>query len=98
MSYGPTTCDQKDPLTMPNEKLTERLNSLKTVVVTGATTGIGLETTRMLAQTGEYRILCIGRSTSALEGALKELGPLAEVVTPFVCELSKPSEIQKLGE
>jgi NAD(P)-dependent dehydrogenase (short-subunit alcohol dehydrogenase family) len=73
-------------------------SSLKNVVITGATTGIGLEATRQLVRSGEYRVLAVGRTQSAIDNALKELGALAESVVPFVSELSDPSEIQKLSE
>jgi meso-butanediol dehydrogenase/(S,S)-butanediol dehydrogenase/diacetyl reductase len=72
--------------------------SLRNVVITGATTGIGLETTRQLIRSGEYRVLAVGRNQAALDSALKNLGPLAEFVLPFVAELSDPQEVQKLAE
>jgi hypothetical protein len=62
----------------------------KTFLVTGSTSGIGLETVRVLAQRGA-RILATGRSK---EKVLTALGRMPGVFVPLACELSDPSSVR----
>lgn len=73
--------------------------NLRPILITGAATGIGLETTRKLIQSGEYQVIGIVRdSTQAAE-----LQALADPAAPtklsvFSCDLKDAREIQKLYE
>ena len=71
----------------------------KTILVTGSTDGIGLETARRLASLG-HRVLLHGRSPSKLESAEEQLASLPEKgrVESFVADLSDPSEVDALAD
>src|SRR6478735_5562391 len=62
----------------------------KSFLVTGSTSGIGLETVRVLAQRGA-RVFATGRSR---EKVLSALGRMPGVFIPLACELSEPSSVR----
>jgi len=62
----------------------------KTYLVTGSTSGIGLETVRVLAQRGA-RIIATGRSK---EKVLTALDRMPGVFIPLACELSDPASVR----
>jgi WW domain-containing oxidoreductase len=62
----------------------------KTFLVTGSTSGIGLETVRVLAQRGA-RIFAAGRSKDKV---LTALGRMPGVFIPLACELSEPGSVR----
>lgn len=62
----------------------------KNFLVTGSTSGLGLETVRVLAQRGA-RIFAAGRSK---EKVLSALGRMPGVFIPLECELSEPSSVR----
>lgn len=67
----------------------------KTILITGATDGIGLETARMLVSQG-HQVLLHGRNPqklSAVENELSEL-PGAEQVESYVADLSNMEEVE----
>lgn len=66
----------------------------KTILITGATDGIGLLTARKLAEAG-HNILVHGRSAPKMGAALSEIGGNA---TPFLADLSDLSAVEKLAE
>ena len=63
----------------------------KNIVLTGASSGIGLETLRLLAQGEGNRILAVARRTEKLEG-------MAENVVPFSCDVSSAEGIEAIFE
>lgn len=63
----------------------------KSILITGGSSGIGLELAKNLAGKGNKVIIC-GRSAEKLQAAV-----LSEPrLLPFVCDVSDPEEIQKL--
>ena len=62
----------------------------KNFLVTGSTSGIGLETVRVLAQRGA-RVFATGRSKDKVVSAL---GRMPGVVVPLECELSEPKSVR----
>lgn len=60
----------------------------KRVLVTGATSGIGLETTRLLASLGASVAAC-GRRTERLDAVISE--GLRGTIVPIVCNLDDPA-------
>lgn len=67
-----------------------------TVLLTGATDGIGLETARHLAATG-HRVLLHGRNATKLDGVRTELAQAGADVDSFVADLSRLSEVDALA-
>lgn len=67
---------------------------LKTIVVTGGATGIGLETVRSLASTGKYHVVVICLNRTQMELAAKELQDQRVRLSFFTCDLSDPEQIR----
>ena len=61
----------------------------KSIVLTGASSGIGLETLKLLAQSGSNRILAVARHTEKLEG-------MGANVIPFSCDVSSQAGIDAI--
>jgi NAD(P)-dependent dehydrogenase (short-subunit alcohol dehydrogenase family) len=72
-------------------------SSLKTVLITGGATGIGLETGKALLQSGEFRLLILGRSQENLNHAAEELQN-PELVSTYLCDLRDSEQIRKTLE
>ena len=70
----------------------------KTILVTGATDGIGLETARMLISLG-HNVLLHGRSPEKLAAVEKTLSPLPDGgrVERYVSDLSRMAEVETLA-
>ena len=71
----------------------------KTILITGATDGIGLATARQLAQPG-HTLLIHGRNPAKLADAQQTLAALpgAGRIETFVADLSKLAEVDKLAQ
>lgn len=59
----------------------------KTIVLTGASSGIGLEVLKLLVEGTDNRILAVSRHADRLEG-------FAPNVIPFVCDVSTPEGVE----
>ncbi len=72
---------------------------MKTILITGATDGIGLETTRMLAPLG-HKLLLHGRNPKKLDSAKAAIAsiPGAAPVETFLADLSNLKEVAALAE
>lgn len=70
----------------------------KTILITGATDGIGLETAKKLVSMG-HDILLHGRNRSKLEKVVQELSILADGgrLKSFVADLSRMTDVQELA-
>ena len=67
------------------------MSETKTILITGATSGIGLETTRYLNRKG-YRVIPVGRDEEKTRQVSEETG-IAEY---FICDLEKTQNIRDL--
>jgi WW domain-containing oxidoreductase len=73
------------------DEVTEGLSlSGKTILVTGAASGLGTETVRVLAKHGA-RVIATGRT---VEGVKKACAAFGDGVVPLECELSKPTSVR----
>ena len=72
---------------------------MKTAVITGATSGIGLAVTKTLAAQG-YAVVGVGRSEEKCEAAKKQIEEKYEgaVVKYFVADLAQQTQIKKLAQ
>lgn len=66
----------------------------KTILITGATDGIGLETAKKLAADG-HNVLLHGRNTDKLKSAAEAVGGVASC---YVADLSRLEEVEALAE
>jgi len=71
----------------------------KTILITGSTDGIGLETARMLASLG-HRVLLHGRNPAKLEEVERTLSgiPGDERVESFLADLSRMTDVEALAK
>jgi NAD(P)-dependent dehydrogenase (short-subunit alcohol dehydrogenase family) len=72
--------------------------SLKTVVITGAGSGIGLDTAKLLVESGGYRVVLVGRDGDKLHSAAKELGGPSDGVMALECDIRDAGQIKKTVE
>ena len=79
--------------------LTEEKIMKKTILVTGATDGIGLETVKALVSMG-HNVLLHGRNQTKLENVIEELSILADrgEIESYVADLSRLSEVNNLAK
>ncbi|NVB41051.1 SDR family oxidoreductase [Pseudenhygromyxa sp. WMMC2535] len=77
------------------EQVTEGVDATgKTFLVTGANSGLGLETTRVLSLRGAH-VIAAARTVAKAKAALDELGVAG---TPVACELSEPASVRACVE
>ncbi|MEM7024768.1 MAG: SDR family NAD(P)-dependent oxidoreductase, partial [Pseudomonadota bacterium] len=71
----------------------------KTILITGSTDGIGLETAKMLAASGHH-VLLHGRNPARLEQAEKTLSAIPEAgpVESYAADLSRMSNVEALAK
>ena len=69
----------------------------KTILITGATDGIGLETAKILAGDG-HRVLLHGRNPAKLDAVAESLADLPGTVEAYVADLSRLEEVGRLAE
>ena len=71
----------------------------ETILITGATDGIGMETAKMLASLG-HNVLLHGRSPAKLENVEKILSPIADGgrVESYVADLSHMADVEALAK
>lgn len=70
-------------------------NTQKTVLITGATSGLGLEMTKILAAQG-YQLILTGRSEEKLTVALRALPQMTTPPVTFLADFSNPAGAEKL--
>jgi NAD(P)-dependent dehydrogenase (short-subunit alcohol dehydrogenase family) len=71
---------------------------LKTIVITGGASGIGLETAKMLLETQKYRLAIIGKEEAKLKEAVESLDASPDLVTYYACDLRDSTQIKKTVE
>lgn len=64
-------------------------------IITGASTGLGRELTRLIARENLDEIWAVARGKDKLEALRKELG---EILVPVICDLSRREEVHKIEE
>lgn len=69
--------------------------SQKTVVITGGSSGIGLETARALLTDPSFRIVLVGKDQEKLNDALRSLEVGNDRAAGFACNLKNSAEVQK---
>jgi ribitol 2-dehydrogenase len=74
--------------------MSNRLSS-KVVIITGASSGIGAATARLLALQG-CRLVLAARSTGKLEALAAELAPLGVESLPVTCDVTQPADVERL--
>lgn len=64
-------------------------------IITGASTGLGREFTRLIARDNLDEIWAVARGKDKLEALRKELG---EILVPVICDLSQREEVHKIHQ
>lgn len=64
-------------------------------IITGASTGLGRELTRLIARENLDEIWAVARGKDKLEALRKELG---EILVPVICDLSRREEVHKIDK
>jgi NAD(P)-dependent dehydrogenase (short-subunit alcohol dehydrogenase family) len=77
----------------PTEK-----QQLKTVLITGGGSGIGLATAQLLLQSKTYRVVLMGRDRAKLDDAFQKLGSSHDLVSVVQCDLRDSAQIRKSVE
>ncbi|KAI1069403.1 hypothetical protein LB507_008631 [Fusarium sp. FIESC RH6] len=72
----------------------------KTILITGATRGIGFETARAFANAGAERVIILGRDQSKSDSAAEELTVLTgrSVFEGRSCEIASPASVDELWD
>ena len=76
-------------------------SSIKNVIITGGSSGIGFETAKQLLESKTFRVILIGKSRSKLEEAQKQLLKAdvpSDLVAIFPCDLRDTPQIKKTVE
>lgn len=71
---------------------------MKTVIITGGGSGIGLEAAKLLIESRGYRLALLGRNRARLEEAAKALGGSSDAVTIYPCDVSSGEQIRRTVE
>src|SRR5437016_2418975 len=90
---------KRPPHTCATSLESSTLLGVKTILVTGATSGIGLESAVALARQG-HRLVLVGRDAakmSAAVGEVKRRAGLAEAPDSFLCDFSSQAQIRRLA-
>jgi NAD(P)-dependent dehydrogenase (short-subunit alcohol dehydrogenase family) len=80
-----------------NARSTSKQN-LKTVIITGGGSGIGLALAKSLLESNHYRVVLVGRNREKLEHAATTLGGASDILSFFPCDLRDSKQIQKTVE
>ncbi len=67
----------------------------QTVLITGASSGIGLEFAKLFAQKGNDLVI-VGKNKQNLTGAAQQLKQFNVKIVPLVCDLTRPAEAENL--
>jgi NAD(P)-dependent dehydrogenase (short-subunit alcohol dehydrogenase family) len=74
------------------------MQQLKTVVVTGGGSGIGLETAKLVLETGGYRVVLVGKDRNKLSEAAQSLGGPSDQVAVYECDLRSHEQVARTAE
>lgn len=83
---GPSSCHASGTLAQ------DYCEGMKTAVVTGASSGIGAATARLLAAEG-YRVICAARRYDRISALAREISAVA-----IECDVTKPDDVARLAE
>lgn len=70
---------------------------IKTIVITGGSSGIGFETARLLLENPESRIVLVGKEKEKLDDAERSLEAPGRV-SSMVCDLNDSQDVKKTAE
>lgn len=71
---------------------------LKTVLITGGGSGIGLTAAKLLLESKQYRLVLLGRNPAKLENAARAVGGTSDLVNIVACDLKDAAQIFKAVE
>lgn len=83
------------PADTKNSTATKKTDTKSTVIITGASSGLGLATARVLADSGQWHVIMACRDFLKAERAAKKVGMPKDSYTVIHCDLSSVNSVKQ---
>jgi protochlorophyllide reductase len=86
------------PAETKNSTATKKTDTKSTVIITGASSGLGLATAKVLAESGQWHVVMACRDFLKAERAAKSVGMPKDSYTVMHCDLSSMNSVKQFVE